>query len=110
MSAARFYAPPRFPLVAALPAAADVEGGFLRTTEGLFYSDGVSWARVDAPGVFYPITQADYDLLDPGEQDDPAILWLIVADATTLRPTRTWTEVTSVPGSPDPDTLYVVNP
>lgn len=96
--------------VTALPTpASSYTGQFRRTTEGLFYSDGVSWGRVDAPGMFYPITQTDYDALDPEEQDDPAILYVIVGDATTLRPTRTWTEVTSVPGSPDPDTLYVVN-
>ena len=110
MSAARFYAPPRFPLVAALPAAAEVEGGFLRTTEGLFYSDGLDWRRVDGPGVFGPITQDDYDALDPEQQDDPATVWLIVAAATGLRPTTTWTEVSSAPGSPDPGTLYLVNP
>lgn len=98
-------------LVSALPTpASDYAGMMRRTTEGLFYSDGVSWGRVDAPGIFYPVTQAEYDALSPEEQDDPAILWVIVADATTLRPTRTWTEVTSAPGSPDPDTLYVVNP
>jgi hypothetical protein len=106
----QFLAAPRFPLVDALPAAATVDGGFLRTVAGLFYSDGVSWARVDAPGVFSPVTQSEYDALTTEEQDDPAVLWVIVADATTLRPTRTWSEVTSVPGSPDPDTLYVVNP
>lgn len=97
--------------VAALPSpASSYAGQFRRTFEGLFYSDGVSWARVDAPGVFWPITPTDYDALDPEDQDDPAVLWVLVDDATALRPTRTWTEVTSVPGSPDPDTLYVVNP
>lgn len=100
-----------FLLVSELPTPASAyEGMFRRTDAGLFYSDGVSWGRVDAPGIFYPVTQAEYDALSPEEQGDPAILWVIVADATTLRPTRTWTEVTSTPGSPDPDTLYVVNP
>lgn len=98
-------------LVSALPTpASDYAGMLRRTTEGLFYSDGVSWGRVDAPGIFYPVTQAEYDALDPEQQDDPAILWVIVADSTGLRPTRTWVEVTSTPGSPDPDTLYVVVP
>lgn len=97
-------------LVAALPTpASDYAGMMRRTTEGLFYSDGVSWGRVDAPGIFYPVTPADYALLDPEVQADETILFVQVADATSLRPTRTWAEVTSVPGVPDPDTLYVVN-
>lgn len=101
---------PKIPLVDTLPAAADNEGRILRATEGLFWSDGITWRRVDAPGVFYPITPADYAALDPSEQDDPAVLWVLVDDATGLRPTTTWQEVTSAPGSPDPGTLYVVNP
>jgi len=97
--------------VADLPTPASAyEGMFRRTDDGLYYSDGISWGRVDAPGIFYPVTQAEYDALAPEDQDDPAILWVIVADSTGLRPTRTWVEVTSTPGSPDPDTLYVVIP
>ncbi|HEY1034632.1 MAG TPA: hypothetical protein VGE09_06595 [Pseudoxanthomonas sp.] len=105
-----FLAAPRFPLVDALPAAADVPGGFLRTVEGLWYSDGTDWGRVDAPGVFAPVTAAEYAALDPEDQDDAAVLWVIVASTSGLRVTRTWTEVTSAPGSPDSGTLYVVNP
>lgn len=81
-----------------------------RTAAGLFWSDGADWRRVDAPGQFVPITQTDYDALEPEEQDDPATIWVIVADATGLRPSSTWVEVTSPPGSPDPGTLYLVNP
>lgn len=95
--------------VSTLPTPASAyEGQVRRTAAGLFWSDGQAWRRVDAPGVFVPITQADYDELEPEEQDDPATLWLIVDDATGLRPTTTWQEVTEVPGSPDPDTLYLV--
>lgn len=100
-----------FLLVSELPTpASDYDGMFRRTDAGLFYSDGVSWGRVDAPGLFYPITPADYDALSPEEKDDATILWVKVADATGLRPTRTWEEVTSTPGAPDPDKLYVVIP
>lgn len=110
----RFLQGPVIPEVSALPAAADNEGRLLRTTAGLWWSDGADWRRVDAPGQFVPITQAGYDALDagtgPGEQDDPATVWIIVDDATGLRATSTWLEVTSAPGSPDPDTLYLVNP
>lgn len=97
--------------VAALPAASEDNAGFLRrTTQGMFWSNGIEWRRIDAPGVFVPITQDDYDALDPEQQDDPATVWLIVDDTTGLRPTTTWTEVSSTPGSPDPGTLYLVNP
>lgn len=92
------------------PASAGNVGQFRRTVVGLFWSNGEDWRRVDAPGVFWPIEQDDYDLLGPGEQGDPAILWVIVDDATGLRPTTTWAEVSAAPGSPDPGTLYVVNP
>lgn len=93
-----------------LPVAAECVGQFRRNAIGLWWSDGLEWRRVDAPGVFWPITQTDFDLLDQEDQDDPAILWVIVDDATSLRPTTTWEEVDEMPGSPDPNTLYVVNP
>lgn len=101
--------------VSALPAPASAYAGQLRRTPaGLWWSDGADWRRMDAPGQFVPITASDYAALPagtgPGEQGDPATLWVIVADATGLRPTSTWVEVTAVPGSPDPGTLYVVNP
>ena len=97
--------------VADLPTPASAyEGMFRRTDDGLYYSDGISWGRVDAPGVFTPIEQATYDALDTEVKEDPTILYAIVADASLLRPTRTWLEVTSAPGTPDPDTLYVENP
>lgn len=95
---------------ATLPDATVHEGQFRRNVAGLWWSDGVEWRRVDAPGVFWPITQADYDELGPEEQDDPAILWVIVNDPSLLRPTTTWVEVEEAPGSPDPGALYVVNP
>lgn len=106
----RFLAAPSFPLVSALPTAADHEGEVLRTTVGLFWSDGTDWRRVDAPGTFVPLTSAEYAALTTDEQNDPSMLYLIVTSATGLRPTTTWTEVTSAPGSPDAGTLYVVNP
>lgn len=97
--------------VPALPApASDYNGQWRRTVEGIFWSDGLEWRRIDAPGVFVPITQTDYDALSPEEQDDPAKLYVIVDDATGLRPTTVWDEVTAEPGSPDPNTLYVINP
>lgn len=106
----RFFQGPVIPEVSALPDATENEGRILRAAAGLYWSNGADWRRVDAPGLFVPITQTDYDDLEPEEQDDPAILWVFVPDATALRPTTTWVEVTTAPGSPDPGTLYVVNP
>jgi hypothetical protein len=95
--------------VSALPTPASAyEGQVRRTVAGLFWSDGADWRRIDAPGVFWPVTQAEYDELEPEEKDDPAVLWVIVDDATGLRPTTTWQEVSEAPSSPDPGTLYVV--
>lgn len=100
-----------FMQVSALPTpASDFAGMFRRTEEGIFWSDGLEWRRIDAPGVFVPITETDYNALSPEEQDDPAKLYVWVDDATGLRPTTTWDEVAAEPGSPDPNTLYVINP
>jgi hypothetical protein len=92
-----------------VPASA-YDGEFRRTAAGVFWSNGLDWRRVDAPGLFWPITEADLAELPPEDLNDPTIIWLTVEDPSLLRPTSTWLEVTAEPGSPDPGTLYLVNP
>lgn len=69
----RFLQGPVIPVVAALPAATGHSGRLLRTSSGLWWSDGAQWQQIG----HVRLTESEYAALSPPVA---GVLYIVTAD------------------------------